>query len=129
MTITISMLLVFLSGIAVGGVGYRLYTVKSVTANAPRPAKNSEEFRKRYLSEVQTRLKLDNAQVQKLGSIMDSTRSLWLAEKDRDKMELKRIHESQMEQVRSILSDTQKAGYEQFHREREQKMKEMDKRR
>jgi hypothetical protein len=123
--ITVSMLAVLLSGIAVGSVGYRLYTVKSVVA--PPPPKNPEDFRKKYLDEMQSRLKLDSTQLQKLNVILDETRTLWKREKERNKAELKRIHDSQVDQVRSILTDAQKPAYEQFHREREEKMKQLEK--
>jgi hypothetical protein len=127
LTITISMLAVFLSGIAVGGVGHRLYTVKSVVANTPQPVKSPEDFRKKYLEEMESRLKLSSTQVQKLNVILDETRTLWKQEKERDKAELKRIHDAQVDQVRSILTDAQKPVYEQFHREREEKMKQLEK--
>jgi hypothetical protein len=123
--ITVSMLAVLLSGIAVGGVGYRLYTVKSVVA--PPAAKSPEDFRKKYLEEMESRLKLDSAQLQKLNTILDETRTLWRREKERNKAELKRIHDAQVDQVRSILTDAQKPVYEQFHREREEKMKQLEK--
>jgi Spy/CpxP family protein refolding chaperone len=123
--ITVSMLAVLLSGIAVGGVGYRLYTVKSVVA--PAAPKSPEEFRKKYLEEMESRLKLDGTQVQKLNAILDETRTLWRQEKERNKAELKRIHDTQVDQVRSILTDAQRPVYEQFHREREEKMKQLEK--
>jgi hypothetical protein len=124
------MLAVFLSGIAVGGVGYRLYTVKSVAANAPAPApKSPEDFRKKYISELDAKLKLQADQTQKLNEILDHTRTQYHAEKERSKAELKRIHDGQVDQVRSILTDSQKPIYEKFHQEREAMMKEMERKR
>lgn len=64
--------LVFASGAVLGALGHRLYTVSTVSAKATR---NPEEFRKRVISEYQTRLKLSDAQVSQLSSIMDETRS------------------------------------------------------
>ena len=129
LTIAVSMLAVFLSGIAVGGVGYRLYTVKTVTATAPLPPKNPEDFRKKYISELNAKLKLQPEQTEKLNSILDQTRTLYRAEKERSKAEMKKIHDGQVEQVRSILSDSQKPEYQKFHEERERQMKEMEKKR
>jgi hypothetical protein len=126
LSIAISMLAVFLSGIAVGGVGYRLYTVKSVAAGAPAPARSPEDFRKKYISELDARLKLQGDQTQKINTILDQTRTQFRAEKERSKAELKRIHDSQVEQVRSILTDSQKPEYEKFHQEREAAMREME---
>src|SRR5690348_12524170 len=46
--------LVFVSGVAVGGFGMRLYTLSSVTANvSPR---NPDEFRRRYVAELRDKL-------------------------------------------------------------------------
>jgi hypothetical protein len=127
--VAVSMLAVFLSGIAVGGVGYRLYTVKSVVAVAPVPPKNPEDFRKKYISELNEKLKLQPEQTQTINSILDETRRRYRAEKERSKAEMKKIHDGQVEQVRSILSDSQKPVYEKFHEERERQMKEMEKKR
>ena len=64
--------LVFASGAVLGVFGHRLYTVSSVSAKAVR---NPEEFRKRTMAEMQTRLKLTDDQVLKLNAIMDETRA------------------------------------------------------
>ena len=129
LTVAVSMLAVFLSGIAVGGVGYRLYTVKSVVAVAPAPPKNPEDVRKKYIGELNEKLKLQPEQIQKINSILDETRTRYRAEKERSKAEMKKLHDGQVEQVRSILSDSQKPEYEKFHQERERQMKEMEKKR
>jgi len=128
LTVAVSMLAVFLSGIAVGGVGYRLYTVKTVDAKVlPQQPKSPEDFRKKYLAEMDARLHLQPDQTQKLNEILDQTRTKFRAEKERGKAAMKLIHDGQVEQVRSILSDTQKSEYQKFQDERDAKMKEMDK--
>ena len=123
------MLAVFLSGIAVGGVGYRLYTVKSVAANAPAARKNPEDFRKKYIIEMDARLKLQPEQTAKLNAILDQTRTLFHAEREHNKAEMKRIHDGQVEQVKMILTEPQKLAYRKFQEERELEKKEMEKHR
>lgn len=123
------MLAVFLSGIAVGGVGYRLYTVKSVAANAPIARKSPEDFRKKYISEMDARLKLQPEQTAKLNAILDQTRTLFHAEREHNKAEMKRIHDGQVEQVKMILTESQKLAYRKFQEERELEKKEMEKQR
>jgi hypothetical protein len=125
--VAVSVLAVFVSGIAVGGLGYRLYTVKTVTATAPAPPKSPEDFRKKYISELNARLKLQGDQTQKINEILDQTKTLYRAEKSRSKAALKKIHDGQVEQVRSILTDPQKSGYQKFQEERERQMQEMEK--
>ena len=127
--IAVSMLAVFLSGIAVGGFGYRLYTVKTVTVNNPAPPKSPEDFRKKYVSEMDARLKLQPKQTEKLNAILDQTRTLFRAEREHSKAEMKRIHDGQVEQVRMILTESQKLEYQKFHEERELQKKEMEKQR
>ncbi|MEP6536591.1 MAG: hypothetical protein ABJF23_14790 [Bryobacteraceae bacterium] len=128
LTIAVSMLAVFLSGIAVGGVGYRLYTVKSVAANTPPPPKSPEEFRKKYLAEMDARLKLQPEQTVKLNAILDQTRTLFRAERDHSKAEMTRIHASQVEQVDMILSESQRVEYHKFQEERDRQRREAEKR-
>src|SRR5215213_4623340 len=108
LTVAVSMLAVFLSGIAVGGVGHRLYVVKTVDAKAPLPPKSPEDYRKKYMQEMHNRLQLQPDQEKKLSEILDQTRTLFKAEKERGKAAMKLIHDGQVEQVRSILSDPQR---------------------
>jgi len=93
----------------------------------PQPPKSPEDYRKKYLEEMKTRLQLQPEQSQKLNAILDQTRTLFKAEKERGKAAMKTIHDGQVEQVKSILSDTQQAEYRKFQEERDAKMKEMDK--
>ncbi len=121
------LLVVFLSGIAVGAVGYRLYTVKKVSAAVvPPPVKrpSPEEFRKWYVDELHTKLHLDDTQVQKLGAVLDDTRVKFDAEKERNKAAMKQIHDGQISSIRSILTDAQKPEYDKIHAEREKRRKE-----
>jgi len=128
LTIAVSMLAVFLSGIAVGGVGYRLYTVKTVAAHAPASPKSPEDFRKKYIAEMDARLKLQPEQTEKLNTILDQTRTLFRAEREHSKAEMNRIHASQVEQVRMILTEPQKIEYQKFQEERDRQRKEAEKR-
>lgn len=127
--IAISMLAVFLSGIAVGGVGYRLYTVKSVAANAPVARKSPEDFRKRYISEMDARLKLSAEQTSKLNAILDQTRTLFHTEREHNQAEMKRIHDGQVEQIEMILTEPQKLAYRKFQEQRHREKSEMEKQR
>lgn len=109
--------LLFLSGVAMGAFGYHLYTVAPVRAN-------SDEYRKKYLSEMQGRLKLDSGQVNKLDKILDETRSRFHAVRQRMKPEFDSIRSEQVEKVRSILSDQQRTEYEKMRKEREEREKQ-----
>ena len=119
------LVLVFLSGALVGGFGYRLYTMNSVSAStAPRP--KPEDVRKKYMDEMRTRLKLTNAQDSQLTQIMDATRSRFRELHERTKPQLdaikaqeKQIQMDHRQEIRAMLNDAQRTEYEKMLEERE----------
>ena len=110
--------LVFLSGAAVGAFGHRLYLMSTVKAES-RPS--PEEFRRRYVEEMRTRLNLSADQLAKLNEILDSTRARFRASHERRQPEMKAIQDEQVSKIRSILTDAQRAEYEKLRAEREQR--------
>jgi hypothetical protein len=118
--------LLFLSGIAVGVFGHRLYTLNSVNANAVNP-RNPEEFRRRYVAEMRERLQLTDGQVARLGPILDETRQLHHELVDKHRPEFKAIQDEQVRKIRAILTDSQQAKYTAMLAERE-KQRQRDRR-
>jgi uncharacterized membrane protein len=118
--IPLYVLMVFLSGALVGAVGYRLYSAKTVSATvAPKP--KPEEWRKHVVEDMRTRLKLTDEQVSKLQAAFDATKQSFAEYDQRSKAERKSIIEAQHQTIRSFLSDEQRAGYDRFLQERQQK--------
>jgi len=115
--------LLFLSGIAVGVFGHRLYTLNSVNASV----RNPEEFRRRYVAEMRNRLKLTDDQVARLGPILDETRQRHRELVDKHRPEFKAIQDEQVQKIRGILTDSQQAEYTAMLAERE-KQRQRDRR-
>ncbi|MBM3811460.1 MAG: hypothetical protein FJW20_07465 [Acidimicrobiia bacterium] len=113
--------LTFGSGAAVGALGFWLYTTRSVSASTQRFS--PEEYRQRYLQEMETRLNLSPDQLQKLNTILDATRALYREVADKHKPEFEAIQQHQIAQVRAILKPEQQAAYKEFLAEREKKKK------
>jgi len=109
--------LVFLSGILVGGFGVRLYTLSPVSASVN--PKNPEEFKRRYIEEMRSRLHLSDQQVTQLGPILDETRQRYREFHERYKPELKAIQNQQVAKIRSILTEAQQPEYGKMLEERE----------
>lgn len=119
-TAAVYVVLIFLSGVLVGGFGYRLYSASSV--NAAR-ARSSEDYRVRYVTEMRNRLKLSERQVEELNAILDATRERWREVRERYKPEMKSIQDEQVERIRAILDPAQRTEYEKMRAEREERSK------
>lgn len=116
LTTILYLAILFLSGVAVGAFGLRLYTLNSVRASGrPTP----EEFKRRYIAELRSRLNLTDDQVAKLGPILDETRRQIRELRDKHRPELKAIQDEQSQRIRALLTDSQQAEYTQFLDERE----------
>ena len=125
---TLYALLVFLSGAVVGVFAYRLYTARSVSASATlAPAPRPADYRKRYVDEMTSRLKLSKDQVNELGGILDETRSRFHEEHERSKQQLAQIHDDQVQKIKEILKPEQVSSYDQFRAEREKEREARDK--
>jgi len=123
------LLLVFASGIGVGVFGHWMYAAKEVmSAIQPPPPRPSEDYRQRYLREMETRLKLTPDQLVKLNTILDGTRARFQEVNAKFRPEFKAIHQDQVAKVRAILTDAQKPEYELIMKERDERMKNMRKR-
>ena len=124
----LSLVLVFLSGILVGAVSYRLYAVNTVnTANTPgnrgqgRP--DPEEIRKRRVREMRERVKLDDTQTAKLNEIYDHTRQEFQSLKKKGDEEGHQIWDKQRELVRAMLRPDQLPLYEQYQKDMDEQRK------
>ena len=98
----------------------------SVNASANNP-RNPEEFRRRYVAEMRSRLKLTDDQVASLGPILDETRRRHHEQVDKHRPEFKAIQDEQVQKIRGILTDAQQAEYTTMLAERE-KQRQHDRR-
>lgn len=117
---------VFVSGALVGAVGYRLYDVRAVgsTASPTRPKLTPEEWRRRMVEMLRTRLTLSDDQVVKLQAAYDETRQRFDAYDQRSKEERRAIIHAQHDKIRSFLGDAQRAEFEKFLLERQRQHQE-----
>ena len=110
--------LVFTSGVAVGGISMWLYSSRSVSAGViSRPS--PEEYRRRYVDEMNSRLKLRADQLARLNTILDQARDLYKQVYDKHKPEYKAIQEHQVDQITAMLDESQRVEYAKIRAERE----------
>lgn len=112
-------LLLFLSGGVVGAMVQRLYAVTAVVAGEVRPS--PDEWRKKYVAEMQSRLHLTPEQLLKLNIYLDETRSMVREAQAKVKPEIEQIKRDQRERIKTMLTDTQKAEYVKMIEERDRR--------
>ena len=93
---------------------YSSRTVRADTGNA-----RVEDFRKRYMRDMDARLKLSKDQHDKLVVILDQTRTLFRELNEKHKPEYQAIQEHHRDQVRALLNEAQRSEYEKLVKERE----------
>ncbi len=117
--------LVFLSGVAVGGLGYHLFRTRSAEASARRHL-SPEEWRARYVETMRSRLHLTPDQVARLNQILDETREKFQTlEEETIKPRKSEIIKAQREAIMAMLTEEQRADYEKLRRERAQRRKKV----
>jgi hypothetical protein len=118
----VSLLLVFLSGALVGVLAHRAYILNpNRYAAAPRPP-GPDDWRKRYVDDMRTKVQLDEQQVVQLEQILDETgaavrKNLINAHKMNED-----LHAQQVARVNAVLRSDQRPLYEKLRQEREQEM-------
>ena len=147
----LSALLMFFSGAVLGAFSYRLYSISPVQSSkdAGNPSRklSPDEFRKRYVSDLASAVKLDSQQIAALNGILDRTRDEFdklneKAKPERDALNEKRdalndkwrpdreaIQNHQVESINDLLRPDQRPLYETFHAERERQRKLHDQQR
>ena len=130
----LSVLLVFFSGAVLGAFTYRLYSLPAVQlvkdANVPPRKLSPDDWRKKYVADFVSAVKLDEAQVAGLNKILDHTREEFDNLNDKIKPEREALDQKwrpnreaiqahQVESVNALLRPDQKPLYEAFRAERE----------
>ncbi|HXM45696.1 MAG TPA: hypothetical protein VN924_30950 [Bryobacteraceae bacterium] len=103
------LLVVFASGVVLGGFANRLVTAGP---KPPGPPPSRAELRKQYIQDMRTRLHLNEAQVTQLQQIADAT-----GQRMHDMH--KTIEDEHVQKVIGILDNSQKAEYAKWREERE----------
>jgi len=115
------LLVVFMSGAVVGALTYRLYAVNSLLrSNAiPRPKPTPEEVRRHIVSDLRTRVHMDDRQIAEVNRIMDETRDAFHQIRDAMNQQGRKVHDQQWEKVKALLRPDQKPLYDRWAAERE----------
>lgn len=126
LTIAFYLLLVFGGGAIVGAFGHRAYTVNTVSATTKQP-KTPEDYRREYMEEMRSRIKLTDDQAAKVEKIFDQTRDRYKDFRERTKPERDKIMVDQTEAIRALLKPEQSAEYDKMRAERDERRRQSQK--
>lgn len=120
----LSLLLVFVSGIVVGGAGYRVYNTKvSPPVKPPEKRLSPEDFQKRAVEDMKKEVHLDDAQIAELRQIYGETRIAFDQKRADANNQLhsagQAIHDQQVEKIKKILRPDQIPLYDALRARRE----------
>ena len=119
---TLFAILLFGCGAVCGALVERYFNAPGVSA------KNAEDFRHHYVSEMKSRLRLTADQTNKLEVILDETKAKYKAVRDQSRPAMLQIKEEQIRRVKSILTADQVPAYDRLIAEREQRFREQEER-
>jgi hypothetical protein len=122
-TAALYVMLVFAAGVAAGVLGNRVLSGSQVSANTTTTRQSPAEFRKKHISEMQTRLKLGDDQVVALNKILDQTREQFRAARERARPEMDRIYQQQVVRITEMLKPEQRPEYERIVEEHDRQRK------
>jgi len=127
LTVALSLLAVFASGIVVGVVGDRYFAQPQRAAQ--RGPRSPDEYRRAYVEEMSKRLKLTPGQLNQLNQILDETREQFRQLREKQRPEVRALQEKQTERINAILTPEQREEYARMRKEREEKRKREEKER
>jgi signal transduction histidine kinase len=118
LSVVLYVLLVFASGVLIGVASHRLYdSALTASANTNAPT-NMTEFRKRYLAEMRERVKVSDQQIAAVIQHLDEAKRRFDDLRSQEQPMHDRIQQELVDQIRSELTDSQKAAYDKWHAER-----------
>ncbi|NWF84112.1 MAG: hypothetical protein HXY18_09820 [Bryobacteraceae bacterium] len=117
--------LVFVSGIVLGGLGHRYFSLREVEASKPRRP-SMEEMRKMYLQEMKDRLNLSSKQLDDLRVVLDQTDAKYKEVREKYRPEMQAIQDEQVTRINSLLSAEQQQEYAKLRKERDERRRKKD---
>jgi len=118
----LSVLLVFLSGALVGALAYRAYMINPNRAAAAPRQPGPEDWRKRYVDDMRTKVQVDDQQVVQLEQILDETGAAVRKNLINVHKLNEDLHTQQIDRITAMLRPEQRPLYEKLRQEREREM-------
>lgn len=115
----------FVSGMAVGALSHRYYVQDLVPAQAA-PRRGPEQFRRGYMAEMKSRLKLTPVQVEQIDAILDDMRNKFRALRELQRPQERTLQAEHVSRITALLTAEQQAEYERMRAEREERRKEFE---
>ena len=91
------------------------------TVQAGQVRESPDQWKKRHMKELQSRLNLTPDQATKILAVLDQTHAEMVGFMAKNQPEMERIQKRQYDKVTAVLTPEQAAEYAKFHAEREKR--------
>jgi hypothetical protein len=117
----LSLALVFVSGALVGVLAHRAYIVRAASTNPPVSARkpNPQDWRKHFLGDMRTKVKLDDGQMAQVNAVFDWVDVQIPQLNAKQESERKTLNNAIQEKITAILRPDQIPLYAQFRADRD----------
>ncbi len=112
------LLVVFVSGIVLGGFATRYYTAKASVQPVAAP-RTMAEFRKTYMEQMRAKVGISDDQAAQVNRILDDTKKKFDELRKQEKPHRDQIQQEQIDSIRAVLNKDQIAAYESWRAERQ----------
>lgn len=124
-TVLLWLLIVFVSGTAVGVAAHR-YFAADATAREDRRPPSREQVRQEYLAKMKDRVGVDDEQIGRIVAILDEARINSDAKRQALDAELKALQNHTRERIRAVLTAEQLTRYDAWREERRREREKHD---
>ncbi|MCC6264245.1 MAG: hypothetical protein IT169_11755 [Bryobacterales bacterium] len=125
-TVLLWLLIVFVSGSAVGAAGYRYFAAPEDAPREDRKPPSREQIRQEYRAKLRERVGVSEEQLAQITSILDEAKSASDAKRGAFEAELREIQNQTRERMRAVMTDEQRSRYDAWREERRREREKHD---
>lgn len=124
-TVLLWLLIVFVSGTAVGVAGYRYFAPPPPVREDRKPP-SREQLRQEYRAKLRERVGLSEEQLTQVIAILDEARSVSDTKRAAFEADLREVQVQARERMRALMTPEQRARYDQWREERRREREKRD---
>lgn len=124
-TVLLWLLIVFVSGTAVGVAGYRYFSPAN-SAREDRKPPSREQLRQEYRAKLRERVGLSEEQLTQITTILDEAKNVSDGKRNAFEADIREVQNQARERIRQVMTPEQRERYEAWRAERKREREKHD---